>query len=114
MNRIKLCILLTIIIFLAFISCTREPFTGYIIYKECVEVHWSNEEPKKICESNVFDFTLVAIPDIFGASWEKTNFKVWIANRENIRVFKIDSLSWYSVKCGDKVTYDYLCGCFRK
>ena len=97
-----------------FLGCTKEPFTGYVVYKQCLKAHWSNEEPQKICEFNIFDFTLVAVPDLIGASWEKTIFKVWIANRENIRVYDIDSISWYTMKCGDKVTYDYSCGCVRK
>jgi len=103
-----------IIIIGSFLGCTSEPFTGYIVHKEYVKAHWSNEEPKKICESNVLDLTLIAIPDIIGTSWVKTKFKVWVANREKVRTFDIDSLSWFSIKCGDKVTYDISCGCIRK
>jgi hypothetical protein len=97
-----ICLLLSI--FLFFYGCHRgqDNITGYIVCKEYIKSRGVDKEPEIISEA-------VVVPTNFINKMEEpesgvSQFKLWVANKNETQLIHIDSATWFSVKCGQKVT----------
>ena len=109
MSSMKSINFLVVFVFLTLAGCAKEPLTGIVTYKEYDKAHWSTELYQRKTES----LDTIKTETSFGARGGKvgpmrikSKFKIWVTDKNKIRTFKTDSLTWCSIKCGQKITYD--------
>jgi len=100
-----------------FVGCAKEPLTGVVTYKEYAKAHWSTNLYEKKFEGMDITKTETSYPargGKVGLMWVKSKFKIWVTDNNKIKSFKTDSLTWCSIKCGQKITYDPLSKSLKK
>lgn len=88
-------------------SCMEIPSYGYLVHKEYVKYHMSNEKPKIIHEAALFGYVHVPVvrrhrskPKLIPSEW-----KFYVGNKYGVRQFNVDSLTYIRFKCGDKIRF---------
>jgi hypothetical protein len=100
-----------------FISCARQLLTGIVSYKEYDKAHIStNTYYKKFISVDSIKIvsSYPARNGKVGPILVKSRFKVWIADNNRIRTFRTDSVTWSSINCGERITYDPLSKSLKK
>ena len=101
-------ILLLLLLMVVFTSCEEKPFTGYLVHKEYVKYHMSNESPKITYEASLFG--IVVVPHVHRPSQKPkfvpSEWKFYVANKYGVRTFKVDSLTYLKYKCGTRMTFN--------
>lgn len=86
-------------------SCVEKPFRGFLVHKECIKYHMSNERPKVIQEASLFG--VVVNPHLFRTRRKPklipSEWRFYVANRNGVYLFKVDSLTYLKYKCGDRI-----------
>ena len=99
-----------LLIMLLFVSCMDDScMTGYVVGKTFTPTHMSNETPKRVDDLRIIPYihtnTAPPKPHYVHQEW-----KVWVANRQLIRSYVVDSTLYTSMKCGQFVAI----GCNKK
>ena len=106
----KKCLILSIIA-IVFSACCIEDYSyyGYIVHKECIKHHMSNETPKVINEASLLSYVHVPyIPRPHRRAEPKyipTEFAFYIGNKHGVYRHQVDSLNYLKFKCGDFVRF---------
>lgn len=78
-----------------FISCkNNEPFTGIIVDKNYISIH--RETRTRIIGKMIQSYR-VTVP---------SKWKVFLANRDAVRCFEVDSMKYESYKIGERYTFE--------
>ena len=82
-------------------SCESQPFTGFLVCKEYIKHHMSNERPKVIQQAvvHVPVFPRRSKPKHVPSEW-----RFYVANKYGTRFFKVDSMTYQRFKVGDRIT----------
>lgn len=85
-------------------ACTpEEPHTykGFIVHKEYVPAHMSNETPQTTQQASYMPIIHTAqSPHYVGSAWA-----MWVANKEDTRIVHTDSLTWTQYQCGQRYSF---------
>lgn len=88
-------------------SCYEIPPYGYLVHKEYVKYHMSNEEPKILHEASLLGVVHVPViprhrptPKFVPSEW-----KFYVGNKYGVRQFQVDSMTYLRFKCGDKIGF---------
>ena len=83
-------------------SCESQPFTGFLVCKEQVKHHMSNERPKIIQQAVI----VVPRPAIHRSKPRHipSEWKFYVANKYGTRCFNVDSMTYQRYKVGDRIT----------
>jgi len=103
-----------LILLLILTGCTLKldsTFTGYVVYKSYTPIYiGSDNRPESITYSGT---NLIILPNVAAkaASHRRrfrqpfpSEFLIWVANKDRIKIFNVDSTYFNSVKCGQKIT----------
>lgn len=86
-------------------GCKENPCTGFLVHKEYIKHHLSNETPKVVYEASMVYVPRVPIvhrrsrPCHIPSEW-----KFYVANKRGVWCFNVDSLTYQKFKCGDRIT----------
>lgn len=80
----------------------RQPFVGYLVCKEYVKHHMSNEEPNIIQQAVVF---VPRIPHRPKPKQIPSEWKFYVANKYGTKCFNVDSMTYLKCNIGDKLTF---------
>lgn len=101
-------ILIAILLIVCTISCENNPYIGYIVCKEYIPEHLSNEKPTKYVEASYVPHVII----ISHTSPHKINeeYVFYIANKESIKRINVtkESFNYYKIKDKVKVYKDTL------
>ena len=94
-----------LILLIVLSSCTNNPFIGYIVSKEYVPSHMSNETPTSYVEASYMPHYMPHVVIITHSSPRKVNEKytLFVANKENVQAFHVDKQTFNHYKIMDKV-----------
>lgn len=96
--------ILIILIALLLVGCGEsQPFVGYLVCKEYVKHHMSNEEPMIIQQAAVI------FPRPYVRKKPKhvpTEWKFYVANKYGTRCFNVDSMTYLKYNIGDKLMFN--------
>lgn len=99
----KKTILIILIAFLLVGCGESQPFVGYLVCKEHIKHHMSNEEPKIIQQA------VVIIPRPHVRKKPKhvpSEWKFYVANKYGTRCFNVDSMTYLKYNIGDKLIFN--------
>lgn len=104
----KKTILITLIALLLVGCGESRPFVGYLVCKEYIKHHMSNEQSKLIQEASLFG---VAVnphmlrkrrePKLIPSEW-----RFYVANKYGTRCFNVDSMTYLKYNLGDKLIFN--------
>ena len=90
------------------VSCADGPtdFTGYIVAKEYTPGHMCHDDVKTV------SYAVVHVPIVHHTTththtWQPSTFIWFVANKNDIEQFSVDSVLFHSRKCGENVTMKY-------
>lgn len=84
----------------------KHTFTGYVVHKEWTKGHMSDQTPARVNYAAVY----VPHPVVVHKSsptWQKSSFKLFVANRDRVREFEVDSAKWFTYRICQRVTFAY-------
>ena len=93
---------LTVLAIIMLCSCQQE-FTGYVVCKEYVPAHMDNQEPKTTQEAGIVYVPVVVAhhtPELIKSQWF-----VYVANKDAVRQFEVDSVRYLHIKICQKITF---------
>ena len=98
-----ICLILIVVILGVYTSNPDKEFTGHIVAREYTPGHMCHSESK------IYSLSFVHVPHTSTRTthhhkWEKSKFIWFVANKNEVRNFYVDSLLFYTRKCGEKVT----------
>lgn len=85
------------------VSCTHKPFTGYLVCKEFIPKHMSNEDEKPIIYAAV-PFRPVIIPQHKKPKLVEDQFNWYVDNKYSVNRFTVSRKKFHSKRLGDKIT----------
>lgn len=88
---------------LLIVSCGHHNITGYVVCKQYIKAHWDNETADIIYESSVIDI-IIPVHTRHNPQWINSQFIIYLGNINGVRGFKVDSLFYTDVRCGQKLT----------
>lgn len=98
--------ILIILIALLLVGCRESrPFVGYLVCKEYVKHHMSNERPNVIQQAIVVPVN----PALYTTRRPKhipSEWKFYVANKFSTRCFNVDSITYLKYNLGDKLTFN--------
>ena len=104
-------IVMSLIVFLViYFYPKHQLITGYIVYKEYSKSNGIGKQPEIISEAVVSPSEF--IKEIDKPTSGISQFKIWVANKDEKAIIYTDSITWFSVKCGEKVTIERSGGLF--
>jgi hypothetical protein len=89
-------------------GCTSpQPFTGRIVDKEYTAGHMCHNNNYTHLQQASFTPRIVphTTPPPHHHSWQPATVTVWVANRNEVKSFSVDSTSYHSWVLGSKVTF---------
>jgi hypothetical protein len=100
MKAINLLFLLSLLI----LGSCNEPFTGYVVCKEYIPLHMDDEQPKSVQEAIVYVpvVTPKHTPELI-----KSKFILYIANKNCVIEYEVDSITFIHTKICQKLTLRY-------
>lgn len=88
------------------ISCNTQPFTGRIVYKEYIAGHRCHTDGNfTVQQAGIIVTPRLSTPPPHHHSWTKASVTLWVANKNEIRQFSVDTLSFDKWVMGSKVTF---------
>lgn len=96
-----------LILFLALVSltsCEFKPFTGYIVCKEYTPGHMCHDEVPTYSEASLLYVHVPPHVHTHHHTWQESSFIIYVANKNAVRSFSVDSLSFTKYKLLQKVT----------
>ncbi|WP_165026763.1 hypothetical protein [Dysgonomonas sp. ZJ279] len=85
------------------LSCEQKPFNGYVVCKEYNPIHMSNKNTQNIQTSAYVHVPRAVVhrttPHIVKSKWY-----VYVANKDAVKRFQIDSLYFSQIIVGQKIT----------
>lgn len=91
------------------VSCSKA-MEGYVVYKEYTPGHMCHDDDiRREIESNLG--TIIVVPPhvphtAHSHKWEDPTWIIWVATKGKSEELSVDSLTYISFKCGDKVYVD--------
>jgi hypothetical protein len=86
-------------------SCQQD-FTGYVVFKEYVPLHMDDQEPKTVQQATFIPAPIiVAHPIQHTPELIKSKWFVYVANKDAVRQFEVDSVRYLKIKICDKITF---------
>jgi len=89
-------------------SCESKPFTGRIVDKEYIAGHRCHTSGyQRMQQASMIPGIVVphvTVP-VHHHKWEKATVTLWVATRNEIRTFSVDSTSYSKWVVGSKVTF---------
>lgn len=106
MKYIKVLLLFTAI---NFVSCDESDrsFTGYIVHKEYIPQHYDDETPEEVSCAGVIIPPRPVMRPPRKPVLVKSRWIWYVANKNSVKAFEKDSLSFNDCFCGDKLTIQY-------
>jgi hypothetical protein len=99
----KKTILITLIALLLVGCVESQPFVGYLVCKEYIKHHMSNEEPKIIQQAAVFIQRPYVNPK---PHYVPSEWRFYVANKYGTRCFNVDSMTYLKYNIGDKLIFN--------
>ncbi len=94
-------ILFFIIFTLLFDGCKTKPFKGFLVCKEYIPGHMDNEHAKSVQEAYVH--VPVVLPRRHVPQYIPSEWHFYVANRDGVRDFQVDSLTYIKHKVGERI-----------
>lgn len=102
MKTIKLLFLLS----LSFLFSCNKPFTGYVVCKEYIPLHMDDQEAKSIQEA-VIVVPIHVPPPKHEPELIKSKFILYVANKDCVHNYEVDSITFINTKICQKLTFTY-------
>lgn len=102
MKKIIVCLLCLAI----FSGCDPKPFTGYIVCKEYTPGHMDDKKVNPIQEAIVIPVRPIVVPHRHKPKWVNSKWVVYVANKNTVRSFNVDSLSFIGFRLGQKISFN--------
>lgn len=93
-----------IILLFLFVGCEIKPFRGFLVCKEYVPGHMDNEQGKSVQEAYVYIPVVhprTHVPKFIPPEWH-----FYVANKDGVRDFQVDSLMYIKHKVGERIVMD--------
>ncbi len=88
-----------------FIGCTSEPINGYCVGKKKTEGHMSDKT------ANSVKYSIVIVPHVparrASPRWIKTEYEIAVANYDEFKHIRVDSVTFFRTQVGKKYTFKY-------
>jgi len=84
----------------------KEPVKGYIVAKQWVKAHMSDKQAVTVNEA-------AFVPVVHPAPKQpepysiKSEFAFYVGNKEGVSRVRVDSLIYFSYKCGDRIAFKF-------
>ena len=91
-----------IILLLVLSSCTNNPFIGYIVCKEYVPTHMSNEKPTRYVEASYMPHCIIIINNPAPHKINETYF-LFVANKDDVKGILVSKKVFDHYKIGTKI-----------
>lgn len=86
------------------LGCDPEPFIGYIVCKEYTPGHLDDKRVSPIQVAVAVPVRPIIVPHRHKPKWVKSRWVVYVANKNSVRSFNIDSINFINVSLGQKIT----------
>lgn len=98
MKKIIVCLLCMVILS----GCDPKPFTGYVVCKEYTPGHMEDKKVNTIQEAII----VPVHPRVYKSKpkWIKPEWVVYVANKDRVRSFRVDSATFARLRLGQKIT----------
>lgn len=98
MKKIIVCLLCLVILS----GCDPRSFTGYVVCKEYTPGHMDDKKVNPIQEAIIVPVR----PHRHKPKWVKSKWVVYVANKNAVRPFDVDSISFIGFRLGQKITFN--------
>lgn len=95
----KLFISISLLAILA--GCNPKPFKGFLVCKEFIPGHMDDEYTKTVQEAYVY--VPVVSPRRHEPEYIPSEWHFYVANKNGVRDFKVDSLTYLRHKVGERI-----------
>lgn len=83
-------------------GCKTKPFKGFLVCKEYIKGHMDDEQPHIQQEAAVY--VPVVVPRIHTPEYVPSAWIFYVANKDGVRRFNVDSLTYTRHKVGERIT----------
>lgn len=99
-------LLISIVLLLVFLGCETKPFKGFLVCKEYIPGHMDDEHAKTVQEAYVPVPVLVVYPRRHEPEYIPSEWHFYVANKDGVRDFRVDSLTYLRHKVGERIVMD--------
>lgn len=97
-------IFLTFILLTVLSACKPKPFRGFLVCKEYIQGHMDNDSVKSIQEAYVY---VPVVPRIHRPKYIPSEWIFYVANKDEVRLFYVDSLTYIKHRVGERIVMKY-------
>ena len=101
MDKKKFIISISLLAILA--GCNPKPFKGFLVCKEFIPGHMDDKHVQSVQEAIVF----VPHPQMPEPEYIPSEWKFYVANKNGVRAFNVDSLTYLRHKVGERIVMNY-------
>ena len=83
-------------------SCENQPFKGFLVCKEYIPWHMDDEHAKTVQEAYVY--VPIVPPRRHEPEYIPSAWIFYVANKDGVRRFNVDSLTYTKHKVGERIT----------
>ena len=94
-------LILGISILLLFVGCEPKPFRGFLVCKEYIKGHMDDEQSYIRQEATMF--VPIHRPMTHGPKYVHSVWYFYVANKNSVRRFSVDSLTYTKHKVGERI-----------
>ena len=99
-------LLISIVLLLVFLGCETKPFKGFLVCKEYIPGHMDDEHAKTVQEAYVPVPVPVVYPRRHEPEYIPSEWHFYVANKDGVRDFRVDSLTYLRHKVGERIVMD--------
>lgn len=97
-------IIMAISLLAVFASCETKPFRGFLVCKEYIQGHMDDEQPHIQQEAVVY--VPIVPPRSHEPEYIPSAWVFYVANKDGVRRFNVDSLTYTRHKLGERIVMD--------
>ena len=88
-------------------SCKKQPFRGFLVCKEYTHGHMDDTEPIVVQEATFVPVRSVIVPHRHVPQYVPSSWIFYVANKDGVRRFDVDSLTYTRHKVGERIVMDF-------
>ena len=100
-------ILIFISLALVLLGCENKLFKGFLVYKEYTPGHMDDTEPIVVQEATFVPVRPVIVPHRHVPQYVPSSWIFYVANKDGVRRFDVDSLTYIRHKVGERIVMNY-------
>ena len=97
-------LLISFALLLAFAGCETKPFKGFLVCKEYIPGHMDDVPANTVQEAYVY--VPIVPPRRHEPEYIPSEWHFYVANKDGVRDFRVDSLTYLRHKVGERIVMD--------